>query len=106
MGGGESSKANSESRSRRARGHVTVFAAWCKGCGICIEFCPRDVFEVGPNGEPLIARPEDCTACGWCEVHCPDMAIVVRRLDEDDAAELDQLQDLADKGVLPSGGDS
>ena len=29
---------------------------------------------------PVVARPDDCTACLLCELHCPDFAIEVRRL--------------------------
>jgi 2-oxoglutarate ferredoxin oxidoreductase subunit delta len=98
---GDSTVAASESR--RPRGHVTVFAAWCKGCGICVEFCPQDVFETGHRGAPVVEHEERCTACGWCVSHCPDMAITVRRLAPEELAELDELQDLADQGALPGG---
>jgi NAD-dependent dihydropyrimidine dehydrogenase PreA subunit len=30
----------------------------------------------------VVAHPELCTACDWCYTHCPDLAIVVRKLDE------------------------
>ena len=40
---------------------------WCKGCGICIEFCP-----------PKAVRPEDCLCCRMCELRCPDLAIEVQ----------------------------
>jgi 2-oxoglutarate ferredoxin oxidoreductase subunit delta len=63
-------------RSRR-RGHVTVFGKWCKGCGLCIAFCPQQVFEVDADGHPIVAHEEKCTACNWCYYHCPDCAIVV-----------------------------
>ena len=67
---------------KRARGEVQVFDNWCKGCGICIAFCPQQVFEVNGDGRPRIAHPEKCTGCHWCDTHCPDLAIVVRRIDE------------------------
>ncbi|MDN5348370.1 MAG: 2-oxoglutarate ferredoxin oxidoreductase subunit delta [Clostridia bacterium] len=50
---------------------------WCKGCGICIAFCPRKVLGTGPEGKPEVIRPEACTACGLCELRCPDYAIEV-----------------------------
>jgi ferredoxin len=28
------------------RGQVTVFANWCKGCGICVAFCPTGVLAL------------------------------------------------------------
>jgi NAD-dependent dihydropyrimidine dehydrogenase PreA subunit len=30
----------------------------------------------------VVAHPERCTACNWCYIHCPDLAIIVRKLDE------------------------
>jgi 2-oxoglutarate ferredoxin oxidoreductase subunit delta len=64
------------------RGEVHVFDNWCKGCGLCIAFCPREVLEANGEGHPVVAHPELCTACNWCYIHCPDLAIVVRKLDE------------------------
>jgi 2-oxoglutarate ferredoxin oxidoreductase subunit delta len=51
----------------------------CKACGICIELCPTHVFDATDMGEAVVARPEDCTLCLLCELHCPDFAIEVRR---------------------------
>lgn len=94
-----------KARSARSRGHVILFGTWCKGCGICIEFCPQDVFETNGQGRPKIAHPEKCTACHWCDTHCPDMAITVRRLDPEEVAELEELTVLAEQGALPAGED-
>jgi 2-oxoglutarate ferredoxin oxidoreductase subunit delta len=90
---------------KRPRGHVIVFDAWCKACGICIEFCPQRVFEANGQGRPIVAHAEKCTACHWCDTHCPDMAITVRRLDPEEVEELEELVALAEKGALPAGGD-
>lgn len=87
----------------RSRGHVTIFGTWCKGCGLCIEFCPRDVFQTNGQGRPVVARPERCTACHWCDTHCPDMAITVRRLEPGEVEELEDLADLAGQGARPGG---
>lgn len=92
-----------KTRSSSRRGHVTIFGTWCKGCGICIEFCPQGVFETDSQGRPIVANPERCTACHWCDMHCPDMAITVRRLEPDEVEELEELTDLAERGVLPGG---
>ncbi|MGD9147308.1 MAG: 4Fe-4S binding protein [Anaerolineae bacterium] len=93
----------SRPRPPRPRGRVTIFGTWCKGCGICIEFCPQGVFESNGQGRPIIVEPEKCTACHWCDTHCPDLAITVRRLDPDEVEELAELSDLAEKGALPGG---
>ena len=76
-------------RKRLPRGQVTVFPNWCKGCNLCVEFCPMDVLEQGDDGRVIVARPERCTACRWCELHCPDFAIFVSEIEAagEDAAE-------------------
>lgn len=47
---------------------------WCKGCGICVEFCPKDVLEIN-NGKIAIKNLDACIQCGLCELRCPDYAI-------------------------------
>ena len=54
-----------------------IFADWCKACGICIAFCPADVFEKSASDMPLIKDPDACTGCRFCEFHCPDFAISI-----------------------------
>jgi 2-oxoglutarate ferredoxin oxidoreductase subunit delta len=55
----------------------------CKGCGYCVDFCPRGVLQIGseltPKGYRLAAVEDDskCLACGFCEVICPEFAIEV-----------------------------
>jgi len=62
------------------RGEVHIFDNWCKGCGLCIEFCPAGVLVLGSESRPRPIYPEKCTACRWCELHCPDFAIFVTDL--------------------------
>ncbi len=50
---------------------------WCKGCGICVAFCPKHVLEIDREGSVVAARPEDCICCMLCEIRCPDLAIEV-----------------------------
>jgi len=66
---------------------VRVFGKWCKGCGLCIAFCPRQVFEADAQQRPVVVHPERCIACQWCVIHCPDFAIVVDEIEagEDEA---------------------
>jgi 2-oxoglutarate ferredoxin oxidoreductase subunit delta len=64
------------------RGVVFIHATWCKGCRICVEFCPPKVLAMDENEDhPRIVAPEKCTACHFCDTHCPDLAIVVRKLE-------------------------
>ncbi len=66
---------------KRKQGRVRVFGKWCKGCGLCIAFCPQQVFAENTNHHPVVAHPERCVACQWCAIHCPDFAIVVEVVD-------------------------
>ncbi|MBN1400391.1 MAG: 4Fe-4S binding protein [Anaerolineae bacterium] len=68
---------------RRQRGQPRVFGKWCKGCGLCVAFCPQQVYEMREDGHPIVAHAERCVACQWCEIHCPDFAILVQPYDPD-----------------------
>ena len=47
---------------------------WCKGCGICVEFCPAQALELADDKVRRVAGAE-CVLCGQCELFCPDYAI-------------------------------
>ena len=55
-----------------------IFRDWCKACGICAAFCPKQVIGLRSDGKPVIERPDDCIGCRFCELHCPDFAISVK----------------------------
>jgi 2-oxoglutarate ferredoxin oxidoreductase subunit delta len=57
---------------------IDIYRAWCKKCGLCAAFCPRECLALDEEGAPVVVKPERCTGCGWCELHCPDFAISVR----------------------------
>lgn len=75
-------KSKTSSSPRKPRGKVVIFANWCKGCRLCVEFCPTGVLAMGENDLPYVAVAENCTACHWCDTHCPDLAIVVKPIEE------------------------
>ncbi len=55
----------------------------CKGCGFCVEFCPRHTLaqtkETNPKGYQLVrvVDLDTCTACGMCSRVCPEFAIYI-----------------------------
>lgn len=58
---------------------IDIFRGWCKACGICAAFCPRECIGQDENGAPVVSNADRCSGCGWCELHCPDFAISVRQ---------------------------
>lgn len=54
---------------------VTINVKWCKGCGICVAFCPKDALVLINEKATLI--PDRCIVCGMCELYCPDLAVTV-----------------------------
>lgn len=56
---------------------LKINTEWCKGCGICVSFCPKNVLELSRQDKAVVARPEDCICCKLCELRCPDLAIEV-----------------------------
>ncbi|MHA1380686.1 MAG: 4Fe-4S dicluster domain-containing protein [Candidatus Helarchaeota archaeon] len=57
----------------------------CKGCGYCIEVCPKQIFQESNNRnkkgymQPEIQNPETCIFCKKCELICPEMAITIEK---------------------------
>lgn len=58
-------------------GRIAIYRGWCKKCGICIAFCPRQVLDSSEAGYPVIKNPDRCTGCKLCADRCPDFAITV-----------------------------
>ena len=69
---------------------VSINVRWCKGCGICVAFCPKKALSI--EGEKAKADQSKCVACGMCELYCPDLAIIVDR---------SKIAPKAEKEVLP-----
>jgi 2-oxoglutarate ferredoxin oxidoreductase subunit delta len=57
---------------------------WCKGCGICVTFCPTKILEL--KSDKICVTDEDkCIYCGQCELRCPDYAIYLEEVQDDEA---------------------
>ena len=59
------------------KAEIIINVERCKGCGICVEFCPKKVLSLDTLGRVQVVNGEDCIACGQCELRCPDYAIFV-----------------------------
>jgi 2-oxoglutarate ferredoxin oxidoreductase subunit delta len=65
------------------RGQIYIIPERCKECGICIEFCPRDVLQVSSQAnskgyhypEIALGKEEACVHCEFCAMICPEFAI-------------------------------
>jgi 2-oxoglutarate ferredoxin oxidoreductase subunit delta len=53
---------------------IVINRDWCKGCGVCIHFCPKDVLEKDAFDKVVATHPENCTCCKLCEIRCPELA--------------------------------
>ncbi|MGI6128702.1 MAG: 4Fe-4S dicluster domain-containing protein [bacterium] len=54
---------------------IEINEKWCKGCGICIAFCPTKALAAREDKKAIVSNPKVCTRCGLCELRCPDFAI-------------------------------
>ena len=60
----------------------------CKGCGFCVEVCPKEIFKESNNLSkkgykiPEIQNQNSCINCKKCELICPEMAIDIEKEEE------------------------
>ena len=69
-----------------AKGKIIISELYCKGCGLCIEVCPKSIIELeetkitAKGYHPAYCVDESkCIACSNCALMCPDSAISVER---------------------------
>ena len=55
---------------------------WCKGCRVCVQFCPKQVLDIDGEDKVYAKNPEKCIKCNLCGLRCPDLAIEVREVGE------------------------
>jgi len=73
---------------RIPHGEAHILRARCKGCELCVRYCPRDVLEISDEMNakgyhpPRAVHPELCVACHLCELLCPEFCIYIVEEDE------------------------
>lgn len=71
------------------RGRVIVFIERCKGCGLCIDYCPKQILEFSEDYNektyhyPIIkpGMENDCVYCLFCQEVCSDFAIFIEEVE-------------------------
>lgn len=70
-----------------AQGKVEIVAERCKGCGLCVELCPKHTLALADHADArgiyvaIVTDGDSCTGCGNCALVCPDVAVRVYRLE-------------------------
>jgi 2-oxoglutarate ferredoxin oxidoreductase subunit delta len=60
---------------------VHIIESRCKGCGLCVAFCPRGVLKMSEKFNqkgyhpPYVEDSSACVGCNFCEEVCPEFAI-------------------------------
>ncbi len=74
-----------------SKGKIEIDREKCKGCHLCVAFCPNQCIQVSKDINskgyyPADFKPEEaaegkdgCSGCAMCAVMCPDLAIEVYR---------------------------
>jgi 2-oxoglutarate ferredoxin oxidoreductase subunit delta len=67
------------------KGKITISMEFCKGCELCISFCPKKMIRlssaVNSSGyaTAVCQDGDGCTGCAVCATVCPEAAIEVYR---------------------------
>ena len=63
---------------------VTFNTDLCKGCGLCVNACPKNILAIDTSGinkkgysPAVMTDQEKCIACAFCATMCPDCIITV-----------------------------
>jgi 2-oxoglutarate ferredoxin oxidoreductase subunit delta len=71
-------------------GQVYLIPERCKGCEVCVHFCPKDVLSISDERNakgyriPKLSNgeAEECVNCGFCTLVCPEFAIFTLPIEE------------------------
>lgn len=67
-------------------GKITFRTDFCKGCGLCVDACPKNLIQIAKEKINLkghhpaeITDEKECVSCASCAIMCPDSVITVER---------------------------
>ena len=65
---------------------VTFNTDLCKGCGLCVEACPKHILVIARDkinkkgySPAEMTDQEQCIGCAFCATMCPDCIITVEK---------------------------
>ena len=64
---------------------VTFRQESCKGCGLCVQACPKGIIRLGESINSMaynyaeIIDMSQCIGSGFCAMMCPDAGIKVEK---------------------------
>jgi 2-oxoglutarate ferredoxin oxidoreductase subunit delta len=67
------------------KGYIEINQAVCKGCELCVSFCPKGTICISNKLNEIGYQPAEftdggeCTGCAICALVCPEVAIEVYR---------------------------
>ena len=67
----------------KKKGIVNINHHRCKVCGICVNVCPVQNYEIRQDKLHELSK---CIACLQCERFCPDMALIIDIKDGKDSS--------------------
>ncbi len=91
-------KAQKVSQNKKPKGKIEINKEVCKGCGYCVETCPKSVIAIGKIFNKMgyfvaeIVSPLNCIGCAACAEICPDIAITVWRASDGEVTAEDEIQ--------------
>ena len=62
---------------------ITIDQDKCKGCLLCISFCPKGIIKKGSKlnkrgvNAVELQESDECLGCALCAIICPDCCITV-----------------------------
>lgn len=59
----------------------------CKGCGLCLAHCPKNLLQLAPDLNALgyhpveQSEPDKCNGCALCATMCPDVCFDIAKVE-------------------------